>query len=736
MKNFSYIHVERLNDMGRGKKGVHCYRPRKNSRVVAKSYTRLWGVEGCWMHDMRTIETANADKNRFKENVIVCEETGWKAEKLTKETIKKTGCRNDDFISKKVNDYIAKNHTGDKIRDNAVRACMLLSAVSPQYLRDMSQMEWDDYQREIKMSGAGKLKPLNDEKVVIWERATIKFYRKKFGDRVMAIVFHYDESNPHCTVYIVPMIEKTVTKRGNNYKDPNRKRETRVVKTLCAKEIFTPDDNIWQPGKMLENGTKTRGEYILLARGTCSLMQDEYANHLREYGLEVRRGNRRSANQLPLEHEENRVRYDRSQTAIEEIKALPDSELRPFLEAKAANMADADRLRIERDHHQIIAADNQERAHKLELKTTELELKISDSQRELSVTEVISKLTGLDPIEPDEGPMPPGPGSPPKNKRKDIQSEFLLPDGMRLGITNQNGFENLTPDVPFLGKNAKRLKGKGALDAIMFLTGWEFTEASAWIADNFSTEEAAKVVTRIVREDLNRNRDDDDRVRRKNHAEIIAHNLETPDKSQWEATKQALLRTFKFREAVIDSQHNAKWIEANKYGHLVFMKGNWDENNHIISTGKIIVDPKNPTVTLKETGDNGLYFDIDQQATKVVICSSPMDALAIRSTPEHYASTVVVVGKNPSDKTIAAIGRIVKKHRGIKVLAENLTAAGQRLAAWMHEHFPQIETLPLPKGFQNWLDYHRPRLKSDSADLRVVEFPKEDIGEDQEMSGP
>ncbi len=62
MKNFVYIHVERLRDMGRGTKATRQYKPR--------SYTRYWGVQGCWEHDMRLIETANANPQRFSLNSI------------------------------------------------------------------------------------------------------------------------------------------------------------------------------------------------------------------------------------------------------------------------------------------------------------------------------------------------------------------------------------------------------------------------------------------------------------------------------------------------------------------------------------------------------------------------------------------------------------------------------------------------------------------------------------------
>ncbi len=68
VKNFSYIHVEKLREWGRGNRATREYKPNK--------YTRYWGVQGCWEHDMRISETANAISSRFAKNSIICSETG------------------------------------------------------------------------------------------------------------------------------------------------------------------------------------------------------------------------------------------------------------------------------------------------------------------------------------------------------------------------------------------------------------------------------------------------------------------------------------------------------------------------------------------------------------------------------------------------------------------------------------------------------------------------------------
>lgn len=683
MKNFVFVHFMKCNSWGRG-----------NLVKKGKFSGRSGGVAGLWMHDMRLIETKNANPKKLHLNAIICKETNWKPVRLSKENIEKIGCNDPDFVANRAKQLLLDKKI--KARPNSVKVAAFILHASPQFLRDGT----DD----------GKLNP---EKIQTWAAGTIEYLQRTYGERLISAMIHMDESNPHMSAYVVPLIEKYVNKRGPKAKKMKGKPPEATLKLcLSAKEMFTPDEVIMKVDE------KTKEEILeKVIPGTCSLMQDEYAETLREYGLDVRRGVKKPILHRGIKHEVNMDLYVRRTNPVAHVKSLSPAELLDWAVVAAPTAEDAARAKKERDYYQVSAADAQKKA-------ASLEQVIEDSQRELPVGDVIKKLTGLDPLGPDDDNSgPSGPGSP--RKRKDIQLEFLMPNGMRIGVTNQNGFENLTPQIPFDGKNSKRLRGKGSLDAVMFLTGWEFKSASEWIADNYSSAEAAKVIAKRQQEFLEQDRDNDERILRKNHAETIARELETPDKSKWNSVKETLLQTYKFRETVINSQYEMNWIGANKHGHIIFQKGDRISKDNIIATGKIIVDLKNPHSTLKETGDNGIYYDIDPMATKVVICSSPMDALSIRSTPEHYASTVVVVGKDPNERTIAALERIVKNHPGVKVLAENLTTSGQRLAAWMLEHFPKIESLPLPEGFRNWLDFHsRPRLKSDHADLRVVEFPK------------
>lgn len=680
MKNFAYIHVERLNHMGRGTKATRRYKPR--------NYTRYWGVQGCWEHDMRLIETANADPDRFVQNTIVCEETDWEPAPLTKETIEKTGCNRPDFVAKKAEAFIKKNHTGDKIRENSVRVCMLLSAVSPQFLRDMSTPKWNEYLTATRMGEDYELSPLNESKVKLWKRATLEYYRNKYDNRLMCVMFHEDELNPHCTAYLVPLIEKQVITRGPRFEDPTKNKKIRTVKTLCAKELFSPDPKIWTRGKKGK-----RGEWTVFGQGTCSQMQDEYANFLRDNGLDVRRGNRRNPNQPALKHETNRERYKRTLDAIESIQAIPDSELRPFLEAKASEMADATRLRVERDHHQLIAADNQEKSEKLEAKIADLEASIADSMRDLPVAEVIQVITGAEPIVGKKSDSASG-----ANKKSGSQSEksdgarieFRLTNGQQIAVnTESNRFENLTPNIPFHGEGSKRKSAAGSINAVMYLTGCSYEMAIGCLATHFDSEAAKRAAAKKCEADM----------------QEAKKRLVEPDESKWPELF-AKLRSWKIDENAIQLARSTAEITANSEGQFLFTKKFWNENVEDKQTGSIIVDPMFPCAEAIETGEDGVFGLIQTEAKRTIFCASPLDALAIKSTDEYRDANVFSIGKNPGENTRQTLKLFFGIHPDTVFYAENLLTAGRKITDWIAENFGEvIKLLPLPKGCRDWLSH-------------------------------
>jgi hypothetical protein len=645
MKNFAFIRMHKIRSWGRGYKST-----RSNGRI---SDSRHWGTQGTWEHDMRLIATPNADPARFKQNAIACQESGWRLTHLNPKSIQDLGCRDPEFIERKT-----KKLLGDKgivARKDQVKVAMLLAAVSPEFLRDGHK--------------DGKL---NKEKVVKWANGTLNFLRRKYGERLLSVVVHMDETNPHLSAYVVPLLEKEVRIPGRRKKkSKDQPKESARKWRLSAKDLFTAD-----PYRK-EKGKDGKIRKIRTGKGTCSLLQDEYAAHLEATGLKVRRGVRRAPFQKGLEHETNRLRYERLSAPVADIEGMNDKDLRLWALDNAPQAQEAQRARTERDHYQVAAANAQEEVE-------DLKKQIEDSQRSLPVAEVIEKLFGIAPRQTVQG-----------------ETQFVLPLGQKISInTKLNRFENLTPEIPL---PSKRNKGKGALDAVCYLTGWNPIQASEWIADNFDVQSAKSAMSERVGLIVERTKDDAERQVRAAHSAGIAKELETAEPSQWNKVARTLELGFKIAPEHFQKLHRDNWLNANKFGHLVATKGCWDKAHDIVPTGKIVIDLNNPETALKETGDNGLVFMPKAKSETAIFCSCPLDALAIQNIPEHASTSVYVVG-SPSEKTLPACRRLIKAHKSVR-LAESLSRAGHKLALWFKKHFPSIALLKLPRGSSSWLEF-------------------------------
>lgn len=673
MKNFAFIRMHKVRSWGRGYKST-----RSNGRVRD---TRHWGTQGTWEHDMRLIATPNADPKRFQRNAIACQESGWQLTALNPKAVEDIGCKDPEFIERKAKRLLEDK--GVSVRKDQVKVAMLLTAVSPEFLRD-----------------GDKFGKLNSDKVVTWANGTVDFLRRKYGERLLSVVVHMDEANPHLSAYVVPLVEKEIRIRG-----PRRKKQKDMPKeavkkwTLSAKDLFTAD-----PYRK-EKGKDGKIQKVRTGKGTCSLLQDEYADHLKKMGLKVRRGVRRAPFQKGLEHETNRDRYERLSAPVEDVKGLSDEDLRLWAIDNAPQAEEAQRAKLERDHYQVAAADAQEEVE-------ELKKQIEDSQRQLPVDQVIEKLFGIAPRQTTQGEV-----------------LFVLPLGQKIQVnTKLNRFENITPEIPLA---SKRNKGKGAIDAICYLMGWQPTQASQWIADNFDLKKAQIAMSEKVEGLIESTKDDEERQLRATHAVRLAKELETADPSQWNKVAQTLKLKLKIAPEHFQKLHADNWLTANKFGHLVATKGRWDEDKDIVATGRIIIDLNNPEAPLKETGDNGLVFMPKANSKDAIFCSCPLDALAIQNNPEHASTSVYVVGK-PSEKTKSTCQRIVKAYKSI-TLAENLSTAGHKLAQWFKQNFPQIPALPLPQGFKSWLEYNtRPRVKTQDQqpNLKILPFPENESQQD------
>ena len=661
MKNYAYIHAEKLKEWGRGKQATRSYRQNQ--------YRRNWGVQGCWEHDLRLIETANADSKKFKENSIACAESDWKASRLEPEIISKIACDQPDFIVKKAKKRLADLSVS--YRDDQVKVMMLLSAASPQFLRDGDEHG-----------------PLNETKVKKWADATAKFLRKKYGDNLLAIVVHRDEQNPHLTAYMLPAVQKLVRNRGPKKKKPDPSgdaKTNRIAWVLSASDLFTPDP--YEIRKSADGKSKK----VHTDKGTCSLLQDEYADALKQAGLDLRRGVRRAPAQTALEHETTKTRYERLTTSVKEIEFITDpAELRETATTLAVQAAEARRAMEERNHYQIAAGKAQE-------SLASLQRKIEADSRVIPVAEALEALTGL-PAQPSE-----------TNAKL-----FVFPNGQKLEIDEStNKFCNLTPDIPGLGNMQTKKGGSGAIDAVIYVTGWSFLETVEWLNDRFSPT----VATAAVAAHLNEEPKTDERIERVNHDDSVQKSLVTADPAQWLLLSEHLVSECGISSEVLKTFSEIDLISANQFGHLVFNKMKSASEDG----GKIICDPRSTDGFRAETGQDDILLLASDCTTQAIIVADPLHALALKSQRDFEKSAVIVVGKNPGNKAERTLTDLFKAWEAF--FAETLFPTASKIAGWLKKTIPTLKPwTPPPDGgsffeFVGRFQKSRAKVKQGKTDI-------------------
>jgi hypothetical protein len=666
-KNFACIRIVPIHKWDHGTYGVKGMAGRKT------------GLAGYLAHDFRFMITPNADMKLTATNLVFCKKTKWKRIAATHENLKTIGIKSEFSVPYRAEKMLRRLKV--PVQKNSIVATALMLTVSPEYLR-----------------GGNLENKVNDEKLEKYINGTMKFLQNRFGNRLLLACLHMDEMNPHISAYVLPLIKKEMKKEGRPKKgEEHRKREIRVETRLGHTDMFTRDKQIME---------KTENPEIEIVKevipGTCSILQDEYTDALREEGLNVMRGARHEPGQPRLKHVSAKKQYERmirgmkgAEEEIAKLKDLSRKEIEELLRQAIVVATEADNLRIQRDHFQNLATAKDE-------KISRLEKNIAESMRELSVSEVIEAVTGIRPIHHKSNGNPLVRHGSNKVRKINIETEFHLPNGQRIGVDNaKNSFENLTPEIPFLGEGSKRLTGTGSINAVMYLTGSTYDSAMARLAVIFGNEPVQRAAVKKI----------DLEIDDKKNALLV------PDDSHWPELL-VKLKAMNIREDVVELAKTNASITANCDGHVLFRKMTWDEEGNEKPSGTVVVDPQFPEATVMETGgddtymlmDSGVDEDgrmIDPKMKHVVVCATPMEALAIKSQKEHRKANVMAIGKNPGQVAKKIIELMADIHPGKMYFADNLLAHGRQIAALLAEHFSAIiQKLPVPGNFRSWIGFH------------------------------
>lgn len=667
-KNFACIRVAPIRHLDYGKFGAKDMPGKKT------------GLAGYLAHDFRFMETPNADKELTASNLIFCKKTKWKQLKATPENLRKIGIKNEFSIPSRAEKILKRLKV--QVQKNSIVATALMLTISPEALRD------GDTRNDVNGETLGK-----------YIEGTLKFLRKKFGNRLLVACLHMDELNPHISAYILPLIKKEMKESGRPRKDEeNQEREIRIETRLGHTAMFTRDELIYE---------KTANTEIEILKeqipGTCSILQDEYTDSLKEAGLDVIRGVKAEPGKRRLKYVTAKRQYERmmrgvkgADEAIAKFNQLEPEEQKEMLRHSIALATEAATYRNERDTYQILAAEKDRNIAKLEKK-------LADSMRELSVAEAIEAVTGIRPTYPESNEKNVVRHGANKGRRLKIDCEFLLPSGQRIGVENaRNSFENLTPEIPFLGEGAARLTGSGSINAVMYITGCSFDSAMARLANLLGDGAIQKAVVKKIDEDL----------------EHKKNTLLIPDDSRWPELL-AKLKAMKISKEVIAQAKSEKSITASHEGNILFSKQTWGGGDTESSPGMFVVDPAFPDVPVMETGEDDTFILMgssfaefgEKGVMKIekdcIICATPIDALAIKSHADYRNAHVVAIGKNPGISTKEAMEFFKEISPNSLHYAENLLAHGKRIAEWLAKHFAGIVTrIPLPENCRSWIEAH------------------------------
>lgn len=216
------------------------------SQVKPKGQQKETDAVGRWKHYLRLIRTVNADSERYSLNSIVCSETDWIPQSWDWIPLgyEDPPWLNSEYLAQKTRSLIEERSIKSIRKDATYLEDMLLS-VSPHWFRD------------------GDLRnPLNPTRVLMWKSAVKDYLISKYGENLVAIIFHFDEQTPHVGAFVFPAMKVVITQRGMLKEGATRSR--RVGWKLCAATMFHSRQ--------------------------CSKNQSDYAAFLQSRGLDIQRG--------------------------------------------------------------------------------------------------------------------------------------------------------------------------------------------------------------------------------------------------------------------------------------------------------------------------------------------------------------------------------------------------------------------------------------------------------------
>ncbi len=258
-KNFLIMRNHRIKSLGRGN-------PNKKSKGDRVDSGNGYGAIGRWNHHVRADDTPNAEPERFIRNRVWCADTAWKGMHCDRNDPKLRPIFQEDYLANLTKRILVKMKVEEfnKLRSDSVILEEIMISISPPWFRHGDPQG-----------------PIDEERRKLFEDTAVKWLRKKYGDRLLAVVSHADETNPHLGAFVLPLVRKIIRARGQLKAGETRKQWHGYV--LNASVFFS--GNIYY-----KVGGKAREGELAVRQGQCAQNQTELVAYFREHGIDVERG--------------------------------------------------------------------------------------------------------------------------------------------------------------------------------------------------------------------------------------------------------------------------------------------------------------------------------------------------------------------------------------------------------------------------------------------------------------
>lgn len=204
------------------------------SEMSGKHGTPPQCIDDAADHELRLKPIPNADPSKLSSNRLLIFADG-RCEDLDFEEAKRRGLLRQDLFRSLVVDRLASAGIPiQAVRSDQVLAQQVMVSASHEFFPSTKASD-----PELPIAGLSI-----DDRYVRWRRDSVDFLRKRFGDRVVAIVEHLDELTPHLTAVVVPLVEKAVKAPGRASKG---KPAAPIAWRLSAFDVFNKKtlDHLW-----------------------------------------------------------------------------------------------------------------------------------------------------------------------------------------------------------------------------------------------------------------------------------------------------------------------------------------------------------------------------------------------------------------------------------------------------------------------------------------------------------